>query len=204
MKAFIFASALLLGSAALAQTSNEPPNCVNPGGGCDGSVPCCNPSVNACFRGRCVPVNGVDLFTLARKIPNKPAPACLIVKGTYSTPRAEGGLSTAIRLYQSDCKEVGSGYCEGASWTGCSMYPEVKCSSSRSCTLEKGVQFAIGKDSVVETGNVVFHNTAHGECQAGEAVLTLDKDRNLVRTAAAVACQDGYQGVYSETNKRTE
>jgi len=34
----------------------HPDNCVNPGGGCDGSVPCCAPTVNACFNGRCVPV----------------------------------------------------------------------------------------------------------------------------------------------------
>jgi len=34
----------------------RPLNCVNPGGGCDGSVPCCDSYNNACVRGRCQPV----------------------------------------------------------------------------------------------------------------------------------------------------
>lgn len=34
-------------------------NCVNPGGSCNGSVPCCDPYNNACFRGRCVRVNNL-------------------------------------------------------------------------------------------------------------------------------------------------
>jgi hypothetical protein len=31
----------------------EPLNCVNPGGSCDGSTPCCDSYNNACIRNRC-------------------------------------------------------------------------------------------------------------------------------------------------------
>lgn len=39
-----------------ADVTFRPMNCVNPGGGCDGSVPCCDSYNNACVRGRCQPV----------------------------------------------------------------------------------------------------------------------------------------------------
>jgi hypothetical protein len=56
MSKFILAAIGLLMSASLHATPAETQNCVNPGGGCDGSVPCCDSDVNACVRGRCTPV----------------------------------------------------------------------------------------------------------------------------------------------------
>jgi uncharacterized protein (DUF779 family) len=40
-----------LTSGMLAQSG--PNNCVNPGGGCDGSVQCCSPNQNFCVRNHC-------------------------------------------------------------------------------------------------------------------------------------------------------
>ena len=50
MSKIIFLGLGLLMSAALHATPAETQNCVNPGGGCDGTVPCCNSSVNACVQ----------------------------------------------------------------------------------------------------------------------------------------------------------
>lgn len=37
-------------------------NCVNPGGSCNGSVPCCDSYNNACVRNRCQRVTGDEPF----------------------------------------------------------------------------------------------------------------------------------------------
>ncbi|NJL25638.1 MAG: hypothetical protein HC902_11005 [Calothrix sp. SM1_5_4] len=42
-----------LRTVAEASEKVAPPNCVNPGGSCNGSIPCCDPNVNACVRGFC-------------------------------------------------------------------------------------------------------------------------------------------------------
>jgi uncharacterized protein (DUF779 family) len=46
---------LLNVAAALSVNGAQPMNCVNPGGYCNGTVPCCSPNTNFCIRSRCAP-----------------------------------------------------------------------------------------------------------------------------------------------------
>lgn len=41
---------------------DEVMNCVNPGGSCNGTLPCCDSYNNACVRGRCQRVTGDGFY----------------------------------------------------------------------------------------------------------------------------------------------
>jgi len=72
MNLMILLASLLSSDPALA-------NCVNPGGSCNGTIPCCDSYNNACVRGRCMridtpgalgnvlPVSGKSLETYLAK-----------------------------------------------------------------------------------------------------------------------------------------
>ena len=59
VRVYVWIATLVLAFSALATAADgspRPANCVNPGGSCDGSLPCCGSSVNFCVRGECQPV----------------------------------------------------------------------------------------------------------------------------------------------------
>lgn len=62
MKTLIMSGLLLFSLSAFSTEHNasqniqshQPANCVNPGGSCDGTIPCCDPYHHACFYRRCM------------------------------------------------------------------------------------------------------------------------------------------------------